>query len=166
MGCFEHGSDDVDFQRPFANYYGLNFVLYELSTPFLNIHWFLDKFDMTGSTAQLINGILLLASFGGARLIWGSYQSWMIYWDIWQAWNNQAPLTADCVKYAYASALETPTVCRTLTGWLALLYVGGNTALTCLNFFWYWKMIAAVRKRFVPKGGTKGKSDGASKKGL
>ncbi|PQE26753.1 DUF887 domain-containing protein [Rutstroemia sp. NJR-2017a BVV2] len=27
-------------QRPFANYYGLNFVLYELSTPFLNIHWF------------------------------------------------------------------------------------------------------------------------------
>jgi hypothetical protein len=31
--------------------------------------------------------------------------------------------------------------------------VGGNTALTVLNFYWYSKMIGAVRKRFVPKDG-------------
>jgi hypothetical protein len=35
--------------HPFANYYGLNFILYEISTPFLNIHWFFDKLNMTGS---------------------------------------------------------------------------------------------------------------------
>lgn len=142
-------------QRPFANYYGLNFVLYELSTPFLNIHWFLDKFGMTGSTAQLINGILLLASFGGSRLVWGSYQSWMIYNDIWQAWHATKPWGAECLKYAThqynGNGLHVPTDCRVLPGWLALLYVGANTALTVLNFYWYWKMIAAVRKRFVPK---------------
>ncbi|KIW04024.1 hypothetical protein, variant [Verruconis gallopava] len=141
--------------RPFANYYGLNFVLYELSTPFLNIHWFLDKANMTGSTAQLINGILLLASFGGSRLVWGTYQSWMIYKDIWHAWNNPRPSTAECLKYALyqrrGAGLEIPLTCRELPNWLALLYVGANTALTVLNFYWYSLMIAAVRKRFVPK---------------
>lgn len=139
-------------QRPFANYYGLNFVLYELSTPFLNIHWFLDQFDMTGSTTQLINGILLLASFGGSRLVWGSYQSWSIYRDIWNAWHATKPSGPDCAKYVgVGNGLAVPTDCRALPTWLALLYVGGNTALTVLNFYWYWKMIAAVRKRFVPK---------------
>jgi hypothetical protein len=142
-------------QRPFANYYGLNFVLYELSTPFLNIHWFLDKFNMTGSTTQLINGILLLASFGVSRLIWGSYQSWMIYNDIWRAWHAAKPSGPDCAKYVAhqysGDGLEVPTDCRALPGWLAMVYVGANTALTVLNFYWYWKMISAVRKRFAPR---------------
>ena len=131
-------------------------MLYELSTPFLNIHWFLDKFDKTGSTAQLINGILLLASFGGSRLIWGSYQSWSIYKDIWHAWHATKPSSVECLKYA----TSVPTECRTLPTWLALVYVGGNTALTVLNFYWYSKMIGAVRKRFVSKDGkTKGRKE-------
>jgi hypothetical protein len=141
-------------------------VLYELSTPFLNIHWFLDKFDMTGSRAQLINGILLLASFGGSRLVWGSYQSWMIYKDIWRAWHNTEPYGTECLKYSLhqyiGAGLEVPTTCRALPGWLAILYVGANTALTALNFYWYSKMVAAVRKRFVPneeKASSKAKKD-------
>jgi TLC domain len=79
--------------RPFANYYGINFVLYELSTPFLNIHWFLDKAGLTGSVWQLINGILLIGSFAGARLFWGAYQSWRIYEDVWKAWQLQREST-------------------------------------------------------------------------
>ncbi len=46
--------------RPIANYYSCVFMLYELSTPFLNIHWFFDKLGMTGTKAQLYNGLLLL----------------------------------------------------------------------------------------------------------
>lgn len=128
-------------------------MLYELSTPFLNIHWFCDKFDMTGSTLQFYNGILLLASFGGSRLVWGSYQSYSIYKDIWAAWHTKVPFSAECLRSAiqHGQGLEVPVACRQLPGWLAVLYVGANTALTVLNFYWYWKMIAAVRKRFVPK---------------
>ena len=55
-------------QRPFVNYYGCIFILWELSTPFLNIHWFLDKVNMTGSRAQLYNGYLLLFSFFSSQL--------------------------------------------------------------------------------------------------
>jgi len=140
--------------RPFANYYGLNFVLYELSTPFLNIHWFLDKLGKTGSKVQLYNGFLLLASFAGSRLVWGSYQSALIYSDVWQAWHTTEHSTAQCLKFAAyqqrGAGLDIPVSCRSLPAWLAILYVGANTALSVLNFYWFWKMVKAVRKRFEP----------------
>ena len=115
-------------KRPFVNYYGVNLILYELSTPFLNIHWFMDKTGLTGSRAQLINGIMLLATFGGSRLVWGSYQSIMMYRDIWAA-------------YTQPGELPVPS-------WLALAYVTSNSILSALNFYWFSKMITAVQKRF------------------
>ncbi|CAF9930016.1 hypothetical protein IMSHALPRED_008067 [Imshaugia aleurites] len=114
--------------RPFCNYYGLNFVLYELSTPFLNVHWFMDKLGMTGSTAQLVNGIALVATFGASRLVWGTYQSVRMYQDMWIAF--EAP-----------GGLPVPP-------WLALAYVVSNTTLSVLNFYWFGRMITTLRKRF------------------
>lgn len=142
--------------RPFANYYGLNFVLYELSTPFLNVHWFLDKLGMTGSAFQWVNGMLLLATFGGSRLVWGSWQSWRIYQDVWMAWTDRTPYELKCKAYRAVMerglGLSVPVECRVLPWWLGALYVGGNTLLSVLNFYWYYKMILAVRKRFEPRG--------------
>ena len=83
---------------------------------------------MTGSTAQLVNGILLLATFGGSRLVWGSYQSVNMYRDIYTA---------------YTTPGKNP-----VPAWLAIAYVVANTVLSALNFFWFSKMIAALRKRF------------------
>lgn len=117
-------------QRPFANYYGVNFVLYELSTPFLNIHWTLDKFGMTGSNAQLYNGLALMTSFFGCRLAWGSYQTWLLTKDMLSAWR----------------AGPVPQI-------LFPTYLVANTTLTCLNFYWFNKMIKALRKRFETKQG-------------
>jgi hypothetical protein len=75
-------------QRPFLAYYGTRCLIWELyvpcyihfccphgssrSTPFLNIHWFLDKTGKTGTKLQLFNGALLLSTFAGTRLIWGT----------------------------------------------------------------------------------------------
>ncbi|KAL8727857.1 MAG: hypothetical protein Q9181_005549 [Wetmoreana brouardii] len=114
--------------RPFVNYYGLNLILCELSTPFLNIHWWLDKVGMTGSTLQLVNGIALLATFGGSRLIWGTYQSYSMYKDIWRAIQNPGELPVPI--------------------WLAGAYLVSTLALSCLNFYWFGQMIQAVTKRF------------------
>ncbi|KAL8976469.1 MAG: hypothetical protein Q9177_006851 [Variospora cf. flavescens] len=75
--------------RPFVNFYGPTFILYELSSPFLNFHWFFDKLQMTGSRAQWYNGILLLASFFCCRLLWGTYQSLRVYQDCWAALHIQ-----------------------------------------------------------------------------
>jgi hypothetical protein len=138
--------------RPFANYYGVNFVLYELSTPFLNVHWFLDKFGLTGSRTQLYNGILLIASFFGCRLVWGSYQSVMIYNDVWMAWRAETPFYTGCSHLFKAirlySLMDVPYRCRVLPTWLGAFYIGANTTLSLLNIFWVYRMIITVRKRF------------------
>lgn len=109
---------------------------------------------MTGSTTQLINGILLLTTFGCSRLIWGTYQSVLIYHDLWTAWINGYAMdnatSSMLVKPASEDAIRVGGHDVSLPLWLALLYLGSNTVLSVLNFYWFNKMIAAVRKRFQP----------------
>jgi hypothetical protein len=141
-----------------VNFYGPTFILYELSSPFLNFHWFFDKVHMTGSRAQLYNGIVLLVAFFCCRLVWGTYQSVRIYQDVWAAIQrpgtvvttaNSAPVqvepswdkNAEIMRFA---AEETVPV------WLAVTYLGSNIVLNSLNFYWFGKMIEAVTKRFQP----------------
>ncbi|CAG8959937.1 hypothetical protein HYFRA_00012654 [Hymenoscyphus fraxineus] len=125
--------------RPFAIYYGMNFILYELSTPFLNIHWFCDKLNLTGSNFQLYNGLVLLTTFFCSRIIWGNYQSFNIYRDVWAAVTDEK------------SEMSLPV-------WLAFIYCGCNTVLSMLNIYWFGKMVQAVARRFSPAG-SKGKSE-------
>jgi hypothetical protein len=44
---------------PFVAYHSARFLLWELSTPFLNIHWMLDKTGQTGSPLQLVNDLIM-----------------------------------------------------------------------------------------------------------
>ena len=162
-------------QRPFVNFYGCTFILYELSTPFLNFHWFFDKLDMTGSRAQLYNGIVLLVMFFSCRLVWGTYQSVRVYQDVWaaihhkpatasihyDALNNStlaaheaaagksaAPIHSDIMQFAGEEFVPL---------WLAFTYLGSNIILNTLNFYWFGKMIETVRKRFQPPKETRRK---------
>ncbi|KAI1316741.1 hypothetical protein EDD11_009557 [Mortierella claussenii] len=120
--------------RPFLQYYGSVFLMFELSTPFLNIHWFMDKLGMTGSIYQLINGIILLTVFFCARIVFGLYMSYQTYLNV-------------------LPVLE-------LVPWhLIIIYSAANVVLNTLNLFWFYKMIESLMKRFRPKQGrTKGKS--------
>ncbi|KAK6537745.1 hypothetical protein TWF694_011910 [Orbilia ellipsospora] len=120
--------------RPFVNFYAPTFLLYELSSPFLNFHWFMDKLEMTGSKLQLLNGICLLIVFFSCRLVYGTYSSFQVGFDIYQAWKNPP-------SEIVAQGREVPT-------WLALSYVTSNLILHFLNFYWFGKMIDALRRRF------------------
>ncbi|THX85111.1 DUF887-domain-containing protein [Aureobasidium pullulans] len=160
--------------RPFLNYYGPVFILYELSSPALNMHWFMDKLNMTGSIYQLINGIILISTFFFCRLVWGSVNSVLVFKDIWIAMQNGGVVGLDQnlgLKYG----LDQPTAAvipqdqpffgsedimryagaRTLPAWLALSYLASNIVLNVLNWYWFAKMIEALRKRFDPPFGTK-----------
>lgn len=109
---------------------------------------------LTGSTFQLVNAGFLLATFGGCRCIWGTYQSGWIYHDLLKALRlseAERPL-------AVAAGMAQGQAYNVLTGgglghesvplWLAGLYLGSNTLLSVLQFYWFGKMIDAVRKRF------------------
>ncbi|KAF8643855.1 hypothetical protein AX16_008872 [Volvariella volvacea WC 439] len=112
--------------RPFIAYYGRRCLLWETSTFFLNIHWFLDKTGRTGTTFQLVNGIALLASFFGVRIVYGGITSYYFYHTLREV-HETVPLS------------------------YTLIYGLGNLLLQSLNWFWFTKMITALRKRFQPK---------------
>jgi TLC domain len=134
-------------------------MLYELSTPFLNFHWFFDKLNMTGSKAQLYNGIALVSVFFSCRLVWGAYSSFNIYRDTWNALYFDPSTTIldtneELMRFGQDHALPI---------WLVIIYMGGHVTLQCLNVFWLGKMVAAIRKRFTPGGkanATKANGDG------
>ncbi|RUS22129.1 TLC domain-containing protein [Endogone sp. FLAS-F59071] len=109
--------------RPFLNYYGAVFLMFEMSTPFLNINWFLDKLGMTGSPAQIVNGIFLLLTFFWVRLVFGFYMSYRTYVDV-SAVIDRVP-TFHCVVYGVA-----------------------NVVLNFLNVYWFGLMIKSLSRRF------------------
>ncbi|KAI0489578.1 TLC domain-containing protein [Xylaria cf. heliscus] len=136
--------------RPFVNFYSPVFILWELSSPFLNIHWFFDKLGMTGSRAQLYNGLVLIATFFSCRLVWGTYQSVLVYRDLWAGINQGLDVGALDAPARYAESMQFVTASTGIPIWLAAIYVGSNLTLNSLNFYWFFKMIEAVRKRFDP----------------
>lgn len=107
-------------------YYGGRFLLFELSTPFLNFHWFMDKLSLTGSKLQLVNGIILLNVFFFARIAYGWYTSIDFYF------------------LTLANIHRFPFV-------LFAFYAVSNTILNGLNVFWFYKMIASATRRFSGK---------------
>ncbi|KAM0245863.1 hypothetical protein ACHAQJ_010435 [Trichoderma viride] len=131
--------------RPLVNYYGCVFILWELSTPFLNIHWFFDKVNMTGSRAQLYNGIFLLFSFFSCRLVYGTLQSFYVFRDMWAAVNAHPTKT-----FSQSLVMEFATQESTVPTWLAVSYLTSNITLNTLNLYWFIMMIRAVLKRFKP----------------
>ncbi|KAG8885564.1 hypothetical protein FRB97_000472 [Tulasnella sp. 331] len=123
--------------RPFAVYFGPRALIWELSTPFLNMHWFFDKVGMTGSIWQLVNGLVLVTVFFCVRLVFGMVVSVQFF------------------QTMYVKRHEAPTS-------LVAFYFIANLILYGLSWFCmvlglentrFGKMIAALRKRFpTPEG--------------
>jgi hypothetical protein len=100
----------------------------------------MDKTGRTGSTAQMINGGFLLASFFGVRIVYGGmivsdfvYAVLSLFQALLQSYSFLQTLLQihDSIPLAYT-----------------ILYFSGNVLLQFLNWFWFYKMISALRKRF------------------
>lgn len=136
--------------RPFANFYACNFILWELSTPFLNIHWFLDKLGKTGSSIQLYNGLILITTFFSCRLVYGTYQSYLIFQDIWHTVGGSPTLLQFASEDGKAGVMRFVDESTTVPTWLAAAFLASNLTLNSLNSYWFFKMIQALYKRFQP----------------
>jgi hypothetical protein len=112
---------------------------------------------MTGTKPQLYNGIVLLLTFASCRLVYGTIQSIFVYIDMYRA--TQSSPDAGYVAASHGnSTMADPnhnimafaTEAEPIPYWLAGIYVASNITLNTLNWHWFFKMIAAVRKRFEP----------------
>ena len=147
-GLFCLGSTDL--------YYGIQYALVELSTPFVNIHWFLNKLNRAGSTFQIINGILLIAIFACCRLIWGSYLTFVFFRDVWTALHARK---SSWTEYNY-SPFEQPLILEHRAAWwLAGMFMVSNAVVMSLSAFWFTKMIATIRQHIETSRSTKVRSD-------
>ncbi|KAK9712660.1 hypothetical protein K7432_006989 [Basidiobolus ranarum] len=119
--------------RPFIMYYGCIFLMFELSTPFLNVQWFMDKLGFEGSLGQKVNSVILLATFFIVRIIYGF---WSLYY-----------LIVDILPVAHSIPLHLLTLFGAALGCLHLL-----------NVIWLCKIFLRVKKIHsepVPKTKTK-----------
>lgn len=97
---------------------------------------------MTGSSLQLYNGFVLLFTFFSCRLVYGPYQTYRVFSDIY-ALSGKNPSSPGKGVLAFV----TPQTY--IPKWLSIAYVASNATLTFLNFYWFYMMVYAVRKRFV-----------------
>jgi hypothetical protein len=112
---------------------------------------------MTGTKPQLYNGIALLFTFAACRLVYGTIQSIFVYIDMYRA-TQSSPDAGYLAASHGNSTMSDPnhnvmafaTDAEPIPLWLAGLYVASNVTLNALNWHWFFKMIAAVRKRFEP----------------
>lgn len=129
---------------------------------------------MTGSRFQWYNGMMLLSVFFCCRLVWGTWQSVIVYKDMWnalqQTWSaaSSSPLATPVNIGAHVFTLRDGGMCVDETcaranaeiarfkdftaggvpTWLVLTYVASNIILNFLNYFWFSKMVDTVLKRF------------------
>lgn len=114
---------------------------------------------MTGSRAQLYNGLMLLFTFFSCRLVYGTYQSVKVFSDIYAAINAHPVLPKEISPetgaiLAPTGVMRFATDASTVPTWLAVTYLISNLTLNSLNFYWFVMMIHAVRKRFQPAKST------------
>jgi hypothetical protein len=139
----------MEYQRPFGLYYGIQYALLELSTPFVNIHWFLNKLHKAGSKLQLVNGVILIVVFGCCRLIWGSYMTVVFFRDVWAALHALRPSRT---SYEYSLAEKPLVLQHQAQWWVAAMFLVTHAIVMALSVFWFCKMIATARNHFARHG--------------
>ncbi|OCF32604.1 hypothetical protein I317_00373 [Kwoniella heveanensis CBS 569] len=125
--------------RPFLAGFGPPFLLWELSTPLLNIHWFMDKSGLSTRypTFFLVNALLFMLVFFLARIVYGGANSVLFFQTMWTE-RHRIPLH------------------------LHLIYCTGNLALNGLNWLWFSKMLKKMYARIQGEDTPDPKSDSSS----
>lgn len=111
---------------------------------------------MTGGRIQLINGLCLIGTFFCCRLLWGTYNSILVFKDIFSVYAHPPPAgytTPQDLLAEEALAVKSvelhPFAGKTVPLWLAVVYLGSNLTLNGLNYYWFSRMIQTISARFT-----------------
>lgn len=110
--------------RPYCLPWAPAFLLFELSTPFVNINWFATRLPAgtISETIVVVNGILLLVTFFSVRIVWGFYAAATVAYDMWRV-LDKAPIFLP----------------------VSILFL--NVSLDSLNVVWFLKMFQIAKKK-------------------
>ena len=100
-------------------YYGASLLMFEASTPFLNLRWFLGQFGWTKSALYMVNTILFATVFFLARIIYG----------ISTCYEGLETL------YEFKAEVEIPVF---------VFIVIAAFSMNFLNLYWFFKIIKAA----------------------
>lgn len=104
--------------QPFILYYSAVFIVFEVSTPFLNLRWLGIRFpNCFSDTFNLVNNAILILIFFFVRVCYGWYQTYRLTTDFISESQD------DRFKLHYA-----------------LIILAGNYILNFLNFYWFYRM--------------------------
>jgi len=110
------------FKHHVLGHYSIMYLTYELSTIFLHIYWVLDKVDLTGSTIQVVDGIIVSILFLSVRIIFGNITITRLLYDL----------------------IFVRKVCSV---YLSLFFFLNIIPMQVLNLIWFYKMIQSILKR-------------------
>lgn len=108
------------------------FLLFEASSPFVNMNWFASRLPAGTFSDRfvMINGLLLLITFFSVRLVWGFYAVALVAGDMWQVRQHVAMF-------------------------LPLSILSFNVALDGINAFWFYKMVGIAKRKILGKASKK-----------
>jgi hypothetical protein len=133
-------------------YYGIQYALIELSTPFVNFHWFLNKLGRAGSKLQIANGMVLIVVFATCRLVWGSYLTVVFSRDAWSALHAKG---SHWTVYDYSPRQDPLLLEHEALWWVVAVFLSSNAVIMSLSAFWFTKMIKMVGGHMASTGGKK-----------
>lgn len=110
---------------------GAAFLMWELSTPFVHLRWFLYKMKYDHTKMYFYNGLSMILAFFLARIVWGYYSSYL--------------LVGDVLRERYVSPPSPFPVGGTVA------YCTAAVVMNSLNTWWFYKM--AERAAMVVFGG-------------
>ncbi|AJR55051.1 Topoisomerase I damage affected protein 4 [Saccharomyces cerevisiae] len=116
--------------RPFCQPWIGRFLIYEASTPFVNINWFIMQCNAKSKNSiplwfNVVNGLLLMTVFFVVRICWGSIASALLFRQMWKV-RDELP------KFS------------------AVTMMSLNIFMNLLNVLWFKKMIRIAKKLAKP----------------
>lgn len=103
---------------PYIFHYAAIFILFEISTPFLNLRWFGIRFPkLFPEWFNLMNNAILILIFFFIRLLYGWYQAYQLGKDFYDSSDDER-----------------------FNLFYTLVIMGGNSILNVLNLYWFYRM--------------------------
>mmetsp|Transcript_26230 Transcript_26230/g.73572 ORF Transcript_26230/g.73572 Transcript_26230/m.73572 type:complete len:285 (-) Transcript_26230:1646-2500(-) len=114
-----------------CQYFGASFIIWEASSPFVHLRWFLYEMGLKDSKPYFYNGLAMILSFFLARNVLGLYSSY-VFWTV----------TEEELRNPQPKGFPVSVI---------MVFRVANICLTLLNAYWLSLMVSKALKVITAK---------------